>query len=100
MQISHESFYSRFHSCSHLSVNRHRTIGHKNRRFLDLATPGSFAARDALGRVTRSSEILLGQAQPDKQYQYDTAGRLIKASQGALSITWGYDANGNRMHKI
>ena len=60
---------------------------------------GQTHSRDALGRVTRSSEILLGQAQPDKQYQYDTAGRLIKASQGALSITWGYDANGNRTHE-
>ena len=52
--------------------------------------------RDALGRVTQASEVLLGQTQPTKQYQYDSAGRLASAKVGSTTTTWGYDANGNR----
>lgn len=60
---------------------------------------GQTHTRDALGRITQSSEVLLGQGQPAKSYQYDTAGRLTRASQGAITTTWGYDANGNRTHE-
>ena len=60
---------------------------------------GQTHTRDALGRITHSSEVLLGQGQPAKSYQYDTAGRLTRASQGAITTTWGYDANGNRTHE-
>ncbi|MFT3777052.1 MAG: RHS repeat-associated core domain-containing protein [Ottowia sp.] len=56
-------------------------------------------SRDALGRITKTEEVLLAQQQPDKQYQYDTAGRLSRAQQGAIATTWAYDANGNRTHE-
>ena len=55
--------------------------------------------RDALGRITRMQEVVLGQSDPDKTYQYDTAGRLTGVTVNGISTTWGYDANGNRTHE-
>jgi RHS repeat-associated protein len=52
--------------------------------------------RDALGRITQTSEVLLGLNQPGKSYTYDTAGRLSSATINGQTTTWGYDANGNR----
>ena len=60
---------------------------------------GQKYTRDALGRITRMQEVVLGQSDPDKTYQYDTAGRLTGVTVNGISTTWGYDANGNRTHE-
>ena len=59
--------------------------------------------RDSLGRITQKNETIEGQ-QTTYHYGYDTAGRLVqvvKTPQGqpALTTTYAYDANGNRLSK-
>ncbi|MEE9327828.1 MAG: RHS repeat-associated core domain-containing protein [Cocleimonas sp.] len=52
--------------------------------------------RDKLGRVTQKQETLQGTT-TIYDYEYDIAGRLIEIkTNGAVSDTFGYDANGNR----
>ena len=54
---------------------------------------------DALGRITHTQEVLLGNPQADKSYSYDPQGRLSVVTAGAATTTWNYDANGNRTHE-
>ncbi len=56
-------------------------------------------AYDAGGQITGILESRNGGPELDRQYQYDTAGRLIEESRGAQTTTWQYDANGNRTHE-
>ena len=51
--------------------------------------------RDALGRITRKTEVIQG-ATVVSDYQYDAAGRLTVATTGGSTSTYAYDANGNR----
>lgn len=53
--------------------------------------------RDRLGRITQKAVRLAGN-QSTYAYSYDTAGRLIQAqTNGAVTESYTYDANGNRM---
>lgn len=54
--------------------------------------------RDDLGRIIKQTERILSVSQ-EHEYSYDTAGRLIKHSNGGVESIWGYDANGNRTHE-
>ena len=52
--------------------------------------------RDAVGRITRKTETVLGHTTV-YDYRYDLAGRLETVQiNGSASESYGYDANGNR----
>jgi RHS repeat-associated protein len=53
--------------------------------------------RDALGRITRKIETVLGITDTE-DYAYDLAGRLVGVTRnGVTAITYTYDPNGNRL---
>jgi len=54
--------------------------------------------RDALGRVIQKTEKTQD-GETVQQYQYDTAGRLIKTITDGTEESYTYDANGNRTHR-
>jgi RHS repeat-associated protein len=52
--------------------------------------------RDALGRITGSTETL-GGISVAATYDYDAAGRLAGVTRNGTTITYSYDASGNRL---
>ena len=54
--------------------------------------------RDALGRITRRSESVVG-TMTIHDYEYDASGRLIgHMVNGSPAAAWSYDANSNRLN--
>ncbi|MGH7572373.1 MAG: RHS repeat-associated core domain-containing protein [Gemmatimonadota bacterium] len=54
-------------------------------------------ARDGVGRITRLTEFIQGDTTV-YDYEYDAAGRLIEIkTDGVMTATYDYDANGNRI---
>jgi len=52
--------------------------------------------RDKLGRITQKMETVEGETRTE-EYRYDSRGRLVEVnSDGLVSQTFSYDANGNR----
>lgn len=58
-------------------------------------------ARDALGRVTKLEETVLGTSSPTLTYSYDHRGRLTEVDNltANTKVKYTYDANGNRLTK-
>ncbi|GIX21481.1 MAG: hypothetical protein KatS3mg121_0264 [Gammaproteobacteria bacterium] len=54
--------------------------------------------RDALGRITRKVETVLG-AEAVEEYAYDEAGRLVGVVRDGSTIAYAYDDNGNRLSR-
>jgi len=56
--------------------------------------------RDAIGRITEKVETVLGQTDT-YTYGYDPGGYLTSVMRDGLpSVTYGYDANGNRLTRV
>jgi RHS repeat-associated protein len=54
-------------------------------------------ARDKLGRIVRKDEVIQGERRTF-EYDYDLAGRLVEVVEnGAVSTSYEYDPNGNRL---
>jgi len=70
---------------------------------LELRVAGALVAslsyeRDALGRVTTTSEQIAGGPVVERTYGYDLQGRLIEVRRdGVLEEMYSYDPNGNRV---
>ena len=54
-------------------------------------------SRDKLGRITQKVETIEG-VNTTTNYEYDSAGRLISETSDNNSISYTFDANGNRTH--
>lgn len=53
--------------------------------------------RDAIGRITSTTETVGGTARPASGFVYDDAGRLEAVTQGGATVAeYDYDANSNR----
>ncbi len=56
--------------------------------------------RNDLGKITAKAETILGQAHT-YEYSYDDAGRIqTVTTDGAMSTTYVYDVNGNRLSRV
>ena len=55
--------------------------------------------RDNLGRITGRNEVIGGESYT-YSYEYDDAGRLVAATTNGNTVSYTYDANGNRLSRI
>ena len=54
--------------------------------------------RDKLGRITSKTESILGTTRQSR-YEYDLGGRLARTVTDGVTVTYGYDINGNRLSR-
>jgi RHS repeat-associated protein len=52
--------------------------------------------RDASGRIVTTTETDAGITKTPEGYEYDTAGRLVRVTNGSGTAEYDYDSNGNR----